>query len=87
LSNHHRIQHRSGNPFALTFADAARGVRFAREADLARLPSRCEVFFMSADLPQDQVRTGKAQRLLGWEPQQRLDAYYRTHPPQRPQRE
>lgn len=70
----------SMNPFAVTFADAARGVRCALEADLARLPSRCEVFFMTVDLPQDQVRAGKARRLLGWEPQHRLDAYTRKPP-------
>ncbi len=72
------------NPFAVTFADAARGVRDALEVDLARLPSRCEVFFMTVDLPQDQVRGGKARRLLGWEPQHRLETYFRAKsPPER----
>jgi nucleoside-diphosphate-sugar epimerase len=65
------------NPFAVTFADAARAVRCALEADLTRLPSRCEAFFMTVDLPQDQMRCGKARRLLGWEPQHRLDGYFR----------
>jgi nucleoside-diphosphate-sugar epimerase len=65
------------NPFAVTFADAARGVRCALEVDPECLPSRCEIFFMSVDLPQDQVRHGKARRLLGWQPQHSLGDYYR----------
>ena len=69
------------NPFAVTFADAARGVRCALEAELDALPSRCEVFFMSVDLPQDQVRHGKAGRLLGWEPQDTLESHYRNNLP------
>ena len=68
------------NPFALTFPDAARAVRCALEVDLARLPSRCEAFFMSVDLPQDQVRCGKAKKLLGWEPQHQLERYFRARP-------
>lgn len=65
------------NPFAVTFADAARGVRCALETDLGRMPSRCEIFFMSVDLPQNQVRHGKARRLLGWEPRDTLASHYR----------
>ena len=69
------------NPFAVTFADAAKGVRCALEADLGALPSRCEIFFMSVDLPQDQVRHGKARRLLGWEPRETLESHYRRTGP------
>jgi nucleoside-diphosphate-sugar epimerase len=65
------------NPFAVTFADAGRAVRCALEADLSRLPSRCESFFVSVDMPHGQIRNGKARRLLGWEPQSSLEAYWR----------
>ncbi len=65
------------NPFAVTFPDAAAAVRCALEADLEALPSKCEAFFITADLPQDQVRAGKARRLLGWEPRDSLEGYWR----------
>ena len=66
------------NPFAVTFRDAAEAVRCALEVDVATLPSRCESFFMTVDLPQDQVRCGKARRLLGWQPQDHLEGYWRS---------
>lgn len=66
------------NPFAVTFRDAAQAVRCALEVDLARLPSRCQTFFVTVDLPQDQVRCGKARRLLDWAPQDGLEAWWRA---------
>jgi nucleoside-diphosphate-sugar epimerase len=65
------------NPFAVTFADAARAIRCALEVDLESLPSRFETFFTTVDQPQRQVRCGKAQRLLGWEPRDDLSGYCR----------
>eukprot|EP01048_Picozoa_sp_COSAG05_P023088 COSAG05_NODE_4860_length_1345_cov_1.891653_1_plen_133_part_00 len=40
-----------GADCAVTYADAGRAVRCAIEVSLQRLPSRCEIFFISADLP------------------------------------
>lgn len=71
------------NPFAVTYADAARAVRCALHADTARLPSRFEAFFVTVDLPQDQCRAGKARRLLGWEPQDDLRGWF-SQPQSRP---
>lgn len=40
-----------GLDLAVTFRDAGRAVRSALDVSLARMPSRCEMFFISADLP------------------------------------
>ncbi|HJP30577.1 MAG TPA: NAD(P)-dependent oxidoreductase [Candidatus Latescibacteria bacterium] len=66
------------NPFAVTYADAARAIRCALEVDPARLPSRCEAFFLTVDLPQQQCLSGKAQRLLGWAPQDKLERWWQV---------
>lgn len=71
------------NPFSVTFRDAAAAVRCAIEVDLSGLPSRCESFFLTVDLPHGQVSGNKARRLLGWAPQDTLCEYWRdpaTHP-------
>lgn len=67
------------NPFGVTFRDAAQAVRCALEVDLLNLPSRSESFFITVDLPQDQCRAGKATRLLGWEPKDNLEGYWRKN--------
>ncbi len=64
-------------PFSVTFPDAARAIRCALEADLERMPSRNEVFFVTADLPHGKYSNDKARRLLGWEPQDSLEVFYR----------
>lgn len=69
------------NPFSVTFADAARAIRCGLEVDTARLPSRNEVFFVMADLPHGKYSNAKARRLLGFEPQDTLEAYYRESRP------
>jgi nucleoside-diphosphate-sugar epimerase len=66
-----------GLDLAVTFADAGRAVRSAVEVDLHRLPSRCEIFFISADLPHGKYRTTKAKAMLGWEPRDSLEKYFR----------
>ncbi len=58
-----------GVPFVVTWSDAARAVRLALEIDLARLPSRCEVFFILGDVPQQKFLNDKAKRILGFEPE------------------
>lgn len=72
------------NPFAVTYADAARAIRCALEVDTTRLPSRCEAFFVTVDLPQGQCLGGKARDLLGWQPQDNLEAWYRRVSTSRP---
>ena len=65
------------NPFSVTFPDAARAIRCSLEADVGKLPSRNEVFFVTADLPHGKYSNDKAQRLLGWRPQDSLEIFYR----------
>jgi hypothetical protein len=64
-------------PFSVTFPDAARAIRCALETDLALLPTRNEAFFVTTDLPHGKYSNAKARRLLGFEPQDKLEAYYR----------
>ncbi|MDA0334768.1 MAG: NAD-dependent epimerase/dehydratase family protein [bacterium] len=66
------------NPFAVTYADAARAIRCALEVDSKRLPSRCEAFFVTVDLPQQQCLSRKAYELLRWTPRDRLEAWWHT---------
>ena len=66
--------------FSVTFRDAGQAIRLALEVDLERLPSRNEVFFITADLPHGQYTNAKARRLLGFEPQDKLEAYWRRRP-------
>lgn len=68
------------SPFAVTFPDAARCIRCALEVDVRTLPSRNEVFFVTADLPHGMYTNAKARRLLGFEPQDSLEVYYREPP-------
>lgn len=64
-------------PFSVTFPDAARAIRCALEADVSKLPSHNEVFFVTADLPHGKYSNAKARRFLGWEPQDSLEVFYR----------
>lgn len=59
---------RGGVPFVVTWPDAARAVRLALEIDPADLPSKCEVFFIFGDIPQQRFLNDKAKRLLGFQP-------------------
>ena len=66
------------NPFSVTFADAARALRKCLEVDLEVLPSRCEIFHITTNTPHGRYHNHKAQRLLGWTPQDTLEGYWRT---------
>ena len=65
------------NPFSVTFPDAARAVRNSLEVNLNELPSRNEVFFILTDIPHGQYSNAKARRILGFEPQDSLEEYWR----------
>jgi|EP01046_Picozoa_sp_COSAG06_P037571 nucleoside-diphosphate-sugar epimerase len=65
-----------GLDLAVTFADAGRAVKAGIDVDLARLPSKCELFYISADLPHGKYSTTKAKEILGWEAQDTLEAYF-----------
>ena len=65
------------HPFAISWRDAAQAIRLGLEVDLATLPSRCEVFNIHADLPHQRFTSEKNRRLLGFTPQDRLEAMWR----------
>lgn len=64
-------------PYSVTWSDAAEAFRCALDLDLERLPSRCEVFYVFADLPHRKFSNEKVKRLLGWEPRDRLERLWR----------
>lgn len=63
-------------PFSVAWQDAGAAFRCALEADLHCLPSRCEVFNIFADLPHSKFSNEKAKRLLGWQPEHRLEQFW-----------
>ena len=65
------------SPFAVSFRDAAQAIKCGLEVDMARLPSRCEVFFITGPIPQGRFPNTKARSLLGFEPQDTLEEYWR----------
>lgn len=67
-------------PFAVTWEDAARAFLPTLSIPLGSLPSRCEVFFVSTDLPHDKFSNEKAKRILGWQPENRLEGLWRKTP-------
>ena len=64
-------------PYSVSWSDAAESFRCALSADAERLPSRCEVFYVFADLPHQKFSNEKARRVLGWEPKDRLTEIWR----------
>ena len=63
-------------PMSVTFPDAAAALRACLTVPLERLASRCESFFIF--VPHSGVfRYGKARAVLGWEPESRLEGYFR----------
>lgn len=66
-----------GVPFAVSWSDAAEVFRLGLEIELTKLPSRCEVFFVSGDAPHGKFLNGKAKRILGFAPKDDVSALWR----------
>jgi nucleoside-diphosphate-sugar epimerase len=66
-----------GVPFVVAWSDAAEAIRLGLEIELARLPSRCEVFFILGDCPQAKFLNDKAKRLLGFAPKVDVSVLWR----------
>ena len=66
-----------GVPFVVTWSDAAEVFRLGLEIDLAKLPSRCEVFFILGDCPQAKFLNEKAKRILGFAPKDDVSVLWR----------
>ena len=52
-------------PFSISWGDAGEVFRLGLAIDLAKLPSRCEVFFVFADMPHGKYTNDKVKQLLG----------------------
>jgi hypothetical protein len=66
-----------GVPFIVSWADAGEVFRLGLEVDLATLPSRCEVFFILAEMPHGKFMNDKAKRILGFLPKDDLSLLWR----------
>ena len=61
---------------SISARDAAQAVKCAIEVDLQTLPSRFEVFFVTTDLPHNRFPNARARTILGFDPRDRLEAYW-----------
>ena len=64
-------------PFSVTWGDSAQAFRPALDIDLDDLPSKCEIFNIFADLPHGRFSNEKAKRVLGWQPTDSMDHFWR----------
>ena len=60
-------------PFSVSWRDAAEVFQLGLEVDLAKLPSRCEVFNIFTDLPHQQFSNEKTKRILGFSPRDNFE--------------
>jgi nucleoside-diphosphate-sugar epimerase len=70
-------QSREFTSFIVSWDDCGRAFRHALEVDLRKLPSRCEVFNISADLPHGRFSNEKAKQILGWRPTHNFEESWR----------
>ena len=66
-----------GVPFIVSWGDAGEMFRLGLDVDLAKLPSKCEVFFVLGDMPHGKFLNDKAKRILGFAPKDDLSALWR----------
>lgn len=66
-----------GVPFIVSWADAAEVFRLGLAIELAKLPSRCEIFFILDDNPQGRFTNDKAKRILGFSPRDDMNVLWR----------
>ena len=57
--------------------DDGESVERALDIELEGLPSRSEIFFIFPDLPHQKFSNEKARRILGWEPQDQLEQFWK----------
>lgn len=60
-------------PFVISWENAAEVFRLGLEIDLDTLPSRCEVFYVFADMPHGKFSNEKAKRVLGFQPRRDVE--------------
>jgi nucleoside-diphosphate-sugar epimerase len=62
--------------WATTLRDCGQALRCALEVPLSVLASRHETFFISPPSPDGWLQLGKASKVLGWEPEDKLEGYF-----------
>ena len=68
------IQHdKSHSPYVVSWENAAEAFSLGLEIDLVALPSRCELFYVFADMPHGKFSNEKAKRILGFQPRRDVD--------------
>ena len=60
-----QVPNERATPFSISWGDAGEVFRLGLAIYLARLPSRCEVFFVFADMPHGKYTNEKVKQLLG----------------------
>ncbi len=75
--NDHSMDGQDFTPFTVSWEDAGQSFRAALSIPLDRLASRCEVFNIFADIPHDKFSNEKARRVLGWQPANSLDQFWK----------
>jgi hypothetical protein len=64
-------------PFSISWGDAGEVFRLGLDIDLAKLPSRCEIFFVFADMPHGKYANDKAKQILGFRAKDDLSVLWR----------
>lgn len=64
-------------PFSISWGDAGEVFRLGLAIELAKLPSRCEIFFVFADMPHGQFVNDKAKQILGFRTKDDLSVLWR----------
>lgn len=71
-----RVLHDDLCPQSVAWPDAGDAIRCALEIDSHKLPSKCETFFISTDLPHDKIRNDKIRKILGFNPRYHLETLW-----------
>lgn len=64
-------------PFSVSWYNSAEVFRLGLEIDFAKLPSANEVFFVFTDMPHGRFSNEKAKRILGWQPRNDIEQFWR----------
>jgi len=65
------------HPFTTTWTDTARAIRAAVET--TAMPSPFEILHVNSDMPQGVFPNAKAKRILGWQPQDPTEAWWKSN--------
>ena len=75
---HSKITRGAGSgPFAVARHDSGEVFRLGLDLDLAKLPSKSEIFFIMDDNPQGKFNNEKTKRILGFKPQRNVSDLWR----------